>query len=181
MARPLRIESGPRPGAGRADALPRAAPAAIERGTVGRKFQRAGGEAGFGLVALRTDDRDAALAGRTVADGLLNAGEPGREVGGIQPGTRSAGNEEATGGLCVMNVLTELNCRLSYRPFQAETREMVRIRKRGNLERECAIPLTDLGACPGGASNCSGWIPNSGTPSGSITGVDPFWERFLFV
>ena len=96
MARPLRIESGPRPGAGRADALPRAAPAAIERGTVGRKFQRAGGEAGFGLVALRTDDRDAALAGRTVADGLLNAGEPGREVGGIQPGTRSAGNEEAT-------------------------------------------------------------------------------------
>ena len=30
---------------------------------------------------------------------------------------------------------------------------MVRIRKRGSLERECAIPEADLGTCPGGASN----------------------------
>ena len=41
----------------------------------------------------------------------------------------------------------------------AELREVVRIRKRGSLEREWAIPGADRGTCPGGASNCSGWIP----------------------
>ena len=64
-------------------------------------------------------DRDAALAGGEVGHELRDAAHPGSQMGGNEPPTRRAGDEEQADTIRLMTIAGNEHCRLSDRPFHA--------------------------------------------------------------